>query len=192
MEVEAMRQRSRFRPGPVDGLERRALLTHGGTIAPPLIGTLSPVRPSSGVAQIYSLVNASFDRFTQDFQQAQSTYLSMSTPEARRALMAFTSQRVGLLKQELIRTLSRLPGSYAKASKNDPMQGTVLQVFMLQTIQGGGGSLATNLKKFSIPPVGATGASATLYNLAASNAIETARTATINGLKYLINTPKKH
>lgn len=67
-----MRERHRYRPVGWDGLEARVALTHGGPIAPGLIGTLSPNPAAAGsAARSIALVNASFNQFTADYLQAQ-------------------------------------------------------------------------------------------------------------------------
>jgi len=191
-----MRERHRFRPAGWDRLEARVALTHGGPISPALIGTLSPnPRAGGAAARIVAQVNASFNQFTANYQQAQGAYLSSGTKDDATAFKHFTDQAVGLLAQELTRTMARLPGSlvYIKDTHQRSLHGTnssiVLQAILYSRINGGSGSgslLDTLNSTAVVPSTPPTGASATLYTLTAANAIQSARIAMINSVKFLV------
>jgi hypothetical protein len=170
------------------------VLTHGGTVSPGLIGTLSPNPRASGPsARIIAQVNASFNQFAENYAQAQGAYLSSGTDADSAAFKAFTEQGVGLLSQELTRTFSRLPGSlvYIKNAAQRQAHGNssiVLQAILFSRISGSNNSLLATLTSPSvIPPTPPSGASATLYTLTAANAIQSARVAMINSVKFLVN-----
>jgi hypothetical protein len=191
-----MRQRHRYRPVGWDGLEARVALTHGGPIAPGLIGTLSPNPAAAGsAARAVAQINASFNQFTADYLQAQGAYLSSGTTADSTAFQAFTTQEVQLLAQELTRTLSRVPGSlvYIKDAHQRSLDGNssvVLQAILYRRINGGtgSGSLLETLNSSSVvPSTPPTGAAATLYTLTSSNAIQSARISMINAVKLLIS-----
>jgi hypothetical protein len=190
-----MTERRRFRPAGWDCLESRVALTHGGPISPGLIGTLSPNPRAGGPStRIVAQVNASFNQFTANYLQAQGAYLSSGTAADATAFKAFTTQAIGLLTQELTRTMSRLPGSlvYIKDAQQRSLHGgasIVLQAILYSRINGGAGSgsLLDTLKSTAVvPSTPPTGASATLYTLTATNAIQSARTAMINSIKFLV------
>ncbi len=147
-------------------------------------------RSAREVAQI----NAAFNEFTANYLQAQGAYLSSGTALDSTAFKSFTTQSIGLLSQELTRTMSRLPGSlvYIKDAQQRSKHGgssIVLQAILYSRINGGtgSGSLLETLTSTSVlpttPPVGA---SATLYTLTATNAIQSARIAMINSVKFLV------
>jgi hypothetical protein len=191
--MDAMRTRRRYRPGQWDRLEAREVLTHGGPFAPALIGTLSPNPRASGpLGRIQAQVNQAFDQFRQDYFQAQGAYLSSGAPAA--PFTAFTIQRTNLLAGDLTRTLVRLPGSLARINNAHQRSKTgssvVLQAFLHNAINGPAPStsLLQTLNSPSVmPPVGTSGAAASLYTLAASNAIQSARVATINAVRFIQN-----
>ena len=191
-----MRERHRYRPVGWDGLEARVALTHGGPIAPGLIGTLSPNPAAAGsAARSIALVNASFNQFTADYLQAQGAYLSSGTAADSTAFKAFTTQEVQLLAQQLTRTLSRVPGSlvYIKDTHQRSLDGNssvVLQAILYKHINGGTGSgslLETLTSSSVLPSSPPTGASATLYTLTATNAIQASQVGMINAVKLLVS-----
>jgi hypothetical protein len=166
------------------------VLTHGGTFNPALIGTLSPTPRASGpLGLIQAQVNDSFDRFSRDYLEAQGAYLSSGTSAA--ALKAFTAQRVNLLAQELTRTLSRVPGSFErianKGQQSKNGSNVVLTGFLNRKINGPQNtSLLHILNSDAVVPTPApSGAGATLYTLAATNAIQAARYSTINAIRFM-------
>jgi hypothetical protein len=195
-EERAMRQRRPFRPAGWDYLEARIALTHGGPISPALIGTLSPNPRASGpAARDIAQINASFNQFTANYQQAQGAYLASGTAADATAFKEYTTQSVGLLAQQLTRTMSRIHSSlvYIKDAQQRSLHGgasIVLQAILYSRINGGTGSgslLQTLTSTAVIPATPPTGASATLYTLTAANAIQAARTAMINSVKFLVS-----
>jgi hypothetical protein len=201
MEVKPMRRRSQFRPAAWDNLEARIALTHGGPITPALIGTLSPNPRAAGrAARDIAQINASFDQFTANYQQAQGAYLSSGTTADATAFKEYTTQSVGLLAQQLTRTMSRIHSAlvYIKDAQQRTMHGgasIVLQAILFSRINGGAGSgslLETLTSTAVIPTTPPTGASATLYTLTAGNAIQGARTAMINAVKFLVSNTFKN
>ena len=191
----AMRERHRFRPAGWDCLETRVALTHGGPISSGLIGTLSPNPRAGGpAARVVAQLNASFNEFTANYQQAQGAYLSSGTAADATAFKAYTDQAIGLLAQELTRTMSRVRGSlvYIKDGQQRSLHGgssIVLQAILYSRINGpaGSGSLMATLNSTAVvPTTPPTGASATLYTLTAANAIQSARVAMINSVKLLV------
>jgi hypothetical protein len=182
----------------MDWLESRVALTHGGPIAPGLIGTLSPNPQASGPsAREVAQITAAFNEFTAQYQQAQGAYLSSGTAADSTAFTAFTNQSVHNLAQQLTRIFSRIRGSlvYIKDSHQRSMDGggpTVLQHILFARIDGIGtmampssSLLATLTSDMVIPKTPPSGASATLYTLTAANAIQAANTAMINAVKFL-------
>ena len=189
----------RFRPEGPDPLERRLALTHGGPLAPALIGTLSPNTKASGRSgRVVAQLNSSFDRFTNDYLQAQGAYLSSGIP-SNEPFKAFTTQRVSLLAQELTRIFARLPGSFArienKQQRDNSQSDVLFQAVLRRNINGPvPTSLLAKLNSNAVvPPPMTTGAGATLFTLTATNAIQTARVAMINAARFVANgTFNKH
>jgi hypothetical protein len=192
-----MRERHRFRPGGWDCLESRLALTHGGPISPGLIGTLSPNPRASGAAgRAVAQVNAAFNQFTVNYLQAQGAYLSSGTSNDSKAFQAYTTQAIAVLAQELTRTLARLPGSLVyiknKTQRDRTGSSVVLQAILHSQITGADDPTLTPdaLQKTlntSVPMTPPTGASATLYTLTATNAIQAAQIGIINSIRYLVN-----
>jgi hypothetical protein len=191
-----MRPRRHFHPGGGDHLEQRLVLTHGGPISPVLIGTLSPNPRAAGpAARNIAQINASFNQFTANYQQAQGAYLSSGTTADAIAFKAYTSQAVGLLAQQLTRTMSRIHSAlvYIKDAQQRSLHGgasIVLEAILYSRINGGAGSgslLETLNSTAVVPTTPPSGASATLYTLTAANAIQTARVAMINAVKFLVS-----
>jgi hypothetical protein len=190
-----MKGRRRFQPTSWGCLEARLVLTHGGPLSPALIGTLSPnLRALGPTARVVAQVNAAFNEFTTNYLQAQGAYLSSGTTADSTAFKSFTTQSVQLLAQNLTRTMVRLPGSlvYIKDAAQRTAHGgsgIVLQAILFSRINGGSGSgslLQTLNSAAVVPATPPTGASATLYTLTATNAIQSARVAMINSVKFLI------
>lgn len=183
-----MRRRHRYQPHDWSQLESRLVLTHGGPLAPTLIGTLS-ANPHAGgrLARVIAQVNAAFNQFTEDYTQAEGAYLSSGTTQA--AFKSFSAQRTNLLAQELTRIFGQLPGSFARLRKATPSISVVFQAFLNNRINGAPAtSLRTILNSAEVvPPQGTSGAGATLYVLSATSAIQSARVATINAARYIAN-----
>ncbi|QDV39046.1 hypothetical protein [Tautonia plasticadhaerens] len=141
-------------------------------------------------------IDRAFDSFTADYLQAQSAYLASTPPgtpmnaltAARNAFESLTVQRVNLLSQELIQELSRVPGSLQRATGQ---ANTPLQSFLNRRINSprpmSQSLLSTLLSDTVIPPPGTTGATASLYTLTATNAIEAARVSTANATKFTVS-----
>ena len=152
--------------------------------------------PATGgpAARVVAQLNASFNEFTANYQQAQGAYLSSGTAADATAFKAYTDQAIGLLAQELTRTMSRVRGSlvYIKDGQQRSLHGgssIVLQAILYSRINGpaGSGSLMATLNSTAVvPTTPPTGASATLYTLTAANAIQSARVAMINSVKLLV------
>jgi hypothetical protein len=183
--------RRRFRPAGPDTLERRVALTHGGPIVPALIGTLSPNTTASGRSgRVVAQINNAYDRFTADYLQAQGAYLASGAPAS--TFTTFTAQRVNLLAQELTRTFALLPGSFrriknASERANAGGSSVLFQAFLFRTITG---SPASSLRSILtspavVPPPLTVGGNSTLFTLTATNAIQAARTATINAARFI-------
>ena len=185
-------ERNRFRPEFPDPLESRVVLTHGGPLTPALIGTLSSnPKPSGRFGRVVALTNDAFDRFTNDYFQAQGAYLSSGVASA--PFTAFTTQRVNLLAQELTRIFAILPGSFAQITSSHQRalnkSDVLFQAILYRNINGAPQtSLLKTLNSASVvPPPSTSGAAATLYTLTATNAIQTARTALINSARNIAN-----
>jgi hypothetical protein len=137
-------------------------------------------------------VNQSFDRFTADYLQAQGVYLSSGEPTAD--FTAFTRGRVKLLAQRLNTILSPLPGSLDTIDDgHERGVNTVVDLhpFLHRVITGpappNSSSLLQTLDSASVvPPPGTRGAAVTLYTLTATNAIQSARFATIHEIGSII------
>ena len=182
--------RHRFKPEGCNTLERRLVLTTGGSITPALLGTLSPTPTASGrPGRVANQINSAFDRFTNDYLQAQGAYLSSAAPAA--TFTTFTTQRINLLSQELTRIFARVPGSFAtiKSSHQRSLannSSVLLQAILYRNVAGANTSLQGTLTSNAVvPPSGTNGASATLYTLTATNSIQTARISMINATKYI-------
>jgi|GEM_PF-2040767 len=204
MRVKARRG---FLPSRLDGLEleARVVMSQGALTSPALV--LSPVQQSPRALRHLTpqqRVTQAFDQFTTDYLQAQQVYLAASgLPNATTTFMNYTTQRVGLLTQELIQALGRLPGATSKlrpSQRLTPSMSTTLQSFLFRKINGTTATTATNsydnislltALNNAVPPAPAAGstlspAAATLFTLQASNAIETARINTENAA-YLMS-----
>lgn len=196
-----------FLPSRLDGLEleARLVLSQGALTSPALV--LNPAQQSPRALRHLSpqqRVNEAFDQFTTDYLQAQQVYLaSTGLANASTTFQDYTTQRVGLLTQELIQALGRLPGATAKlrpGQRLTPSMSTSLQSFLFRKINGNTAitattsydnvSLLTALKN-AVPPAPAAGttlspAAATLFTLQASSVIQTARINTENAA-YLMS-----
>lgn len=195
-----MKERRRFRPDRVEPLEPRAVpgAGVGGLIAPVPVHHVTIVRtplPDLYV-RVTTAVNQAFDAFTTDYLQAQGTYFAAPATGAP-AFQNYIRQRVRLLSEQLVRAFAAVPGSLNRLPSTFGGTGgsLVLQAFLRrqigvargQQVNGGNGTLLAALLS-NVPPatVAATPA-ATLYTLNATTAIETARTATVNGIRFLVH-----
>jgi hypothetical protein len=140
-----MRPKARrgFLPSRLEGfeLESRLVLSQGALTSPALV--LSPVQQSARALRHLTAqqqVNQAFDQFTADYLQAQQVYLaSTGLANAETTFKNYTAQRVGLLTQELIHALGRLPGATSKlrpSQRLTPSMSTTLQSFLFRKING--------------------------------------------------------
>jgi hypothetical protein len=141
----------------------------------------------ASTSRVTDSIDRAFDSFTSDYLQAQAAFLASSsaaTTATQSAFRATTIQRVNLLAQELTQDLSRVPGIL---KRDKGAQSNTLQQFLARRItnQTAPSSLLRTLLATAPVPSATTGApEATLYTLAATNAIETAHVATINAAKF--------
>lgn len=192
-----MSQRNRFRPVVWNRLESRVALTQLAGIAP---ATVAPLNLSNRVRNLnvaaVDQINQAFDRFTQDFLQAQGAYFASSQTQsagdvasAKIYFRSFLVQRVNLLAQELTNVFVQLPGGVRRGSPNGP---PVVQSFLRQRINGPASStLTTQLagrgpSQNQIPNANTAGSAATLYTSFALTTIDTARATTLNASGYLL------
>lgn len=164
----------------------------GTRVSPILIGsaTRGVQFRDSAMGRISDAIDRDYNSFTDDYLQAQSAYLAGNSSDivAKQTLQDLTVQRVDLLAQQLVQDLSRVPNSLQRATG---ARETPLQSFLRRAVTGNtpaSTSLLHTLNTKSIPPTpGDTGPGVTLYTLTATNAIETARVATVNAAKFLIS-----
>ncbi|WP_145275152.1 hypothetical protein [Tautonia plasticadhaerens] len=152
------------------------------------------VRRTGGAQRIVDQVDEAFDSFSKDYLEAQRVYVASEGQE--QLFRVFTSQRITLLSQDLTRALSHVPGSLERLERKDQRKelgvDTPLQAFLIRRIvgrngDGNDGSLSSILRSDTvIPPAGTTGPELSLYTLTATNAIESARTTTINAARFLV------
>jgi hypothetical protein len=191
-----MRDRHRFRPDDMVGLEGRLLLSRAARSAPVIFARSNiPTSHADIVFAATDQVNQAFDSFTSGYLQVQGTYFASDPAQGANAAKYFRSyivESLGLLDQKLTRTFTTLPGSSAKHPSTSPNGSTVLQDFLAKQINGKSQSnlllslAGTNVKNSPIPPIGTSGPVATLYTEQALSAIETARAATLNQTDFLI------
>ena len=202
-----MKDRHRFRPSGVEPLETRTAPAAGGLIAAVAVRPALVVHASLPdlYARVSLLVNQAFDSFTRDYLQAQGTYLAPVKPPAVAASAPFATfirERVRLLSQELVRAFAQVPGSLNRLPSTFGGTGgsIVLQTFLRRQIgdargrqsDGQPGTLLNSLLN-NVPPAGiGTSPATTLYTLNATTAVETARAATINGVRFLVHNTFKN
>ena len=134
--------------------------------------------------QIERELDGAFDEFSTDYFAAQQIYLKNSnTADGKDAFNRYVVQRVNLLTDELSSVITRVPGGADRSKGEVPPVQSFLQNRIAATTPGallGGLQAAT-------PPVGTMPNGAELFTLSAQSAIEAARTATENGIRYLAN-----
>jgi hypothetical protein len=193
-----MRERHRFRPSTVEGLEMRAVLSGGSLIMPAATGKLTISARTNPTLQVADQVNQTFDSFETDYLQAQGAYLANGTSTAEVAFRKYVSQRVELLATQLTRIFAHVPGALSRSQTSSPGGPVVVQSFLRTRING---LASTNLIVAllgrrniggAVPPAGTSGTTATLYTDQAISAIETARTATLNSVGFLFSRSFKH
>ncbi len=192
-----MRQRHRFIPSVADQLEERVVLSRTTLGLSTVVSGLSPHLRVLNRQQtaLIAEVNQAFDSFQSDYDQARATYfasLQTSPSSASSAVNAFqdyTQQRTLLLSQQLISSFVQTPQGTAKA----PSQPYALKQLIESKVigpKGNGpvGSLITSLDD-TIPQISdsmlTSSPTTTLYTLSQDNAIETARTAVLNGVSIM-------
>jgi hypothetical protein len=178
-----MRERRRFRPATLEGLETRVVLNRGTVIAPVTVGKLTVTTHENTNQAVADQLNESFDSFTTDYLQAQGAYLANgSSQAAHTAFSHYVAQRVKLLAAQLTNIFAHVPGSLDRSPNSSPGGPVVVQTFLRTYINGPPPtSLLVSLEgrrsgSGAIPPPGTTGTTATLYTDQAISAIATART----------------
>ncbi len=191
-----MKDRHRFRPLAVEGLETRVALSRVGGISPVSPARLANAARNNAVQAVVNQVNLSFNSFTTDYLQAQGAYLAATTGAtpskgARAAFKNFVAQRIDLLAAQLTRTFAHVPGSLTRLQTSSSGGPVVVQAFLntringtsrtslLEALEGGRGNPG------AIPPAGTSGPTATIYTDQAISAIETAQTSSLNSLGFL-------
>jgi hypothetical protein len=175
-----MRRYHAFRPSALS-LESRCLLSTGVS---PRVAALRvhSAAVAAGPRGSRGRIEQSFNSFRTDYFQAQQNFLvDSNTSAGQAAFLAFTTQRVYQLSQELGASLGRVAVGTSKDSSI-----TSLRVFLNNRFLApkspvsllGGLSSAT-------PPVGTTTAGSQLYSLAANSAINAAETASTNSIGSL-------
>jgi hypothetical protein len=186
-----MNRRHRFLPGGVEELERRRVMSALGLVQPVTVRAVPIAHTETGTALRASTeVNQAFDAFTQDYLQAQATYLAFPT-NSQDTFRNYITQRTALLSQQLVAIFTPLPSSLNRLPGGTFGGGgsIVIQSFLRRVIGGPNrnGSTPTlweNLSK-NIPAVGLAGPQASLATLNATTAIEAARAATLNSVNFL-------
>jgi hypothetical protein len=189
-----MRDRHRFCPSTVEGLETRLALSKGTLIAPVTVGKPTSNAQNNRNQAIVDQVNQTFDSFTTDYLQAQGAYLSNpSSDPAHIAFTQYVAQRIKLLSAQLTNIFAHVPGSLNTAPSSSLGGPVVLQRFLKTYINGPDPTtLLVALEgrrsgSGAIPPTGTTGTTSTLYTDQAVSAIATARTITLNSVGFLIS-----
>jgi hypothetical protein len=187
------RLRRPFRPGTPDGLEERLALSRAGLVAPIAVNKLNLSGRSTAdlQAQAVDQINQSFNSFTTDYLQAQGAYFSTAANSGSEPYFrGFIAQRIELLAQQLTRIFVQIPGGTTRLPVGNPGGSIVLQAYLRSHITGtGAGTLHTALLGSAAPipnPGVLSGGAATLYTDQALFAIETARTATLNAVGFLL------
>jgi hypothetical protein len=192
-----MTRRHRFMPSARDQLEVRVVLSQTTLGLSTVVSGLSHHLRVLNRKQtaLIAEVNQSFDSFQSDFDQARATFFSslQTSPStdssAVGAFQEYTQQRTLLLAQQLVSSFVQTPQGTAKA----PSQPYALKQLVETKVigpkgKGPAGSLIASLNgtiqqiSDSMPAASPT---TTLYTLSQDNAIETARTAMLNGVSIM-------
>lgn len=188
-----MSRKHRYNPAPLDRLEVREVLSHGGHPISVVASTLQPSQYTLSATQlaIISEVNQAFDAFKSDYGQARATYfasiLNQATPGAGtiNAFSFYTTQRVELLGQQLLSSFLQAP---SQATRQLGMQNPIKKLIATKIIGAQGqapeGSLARSLYE-NIPVPGVSAPTESLYSLSQDIAVETARASVINGINII-------
>ncbi len=194
-----MERRHQFIPKVTEQLEGRVVLSRTTLGLSTVVSGLAPHLQALNRKQtaLIAEVNQAFDSFQNDFDQARATYfasLQTSPSSAGSAVTAFqdyTKQRTLLLAQQLVSSFVQTPQGTARA----PGQPYALKQLVESKVigpkgKGPEGSLITSLDE-TIPQVSdsmlASSPTTTLYTLSQDNAIQSARTAVLNGVSILKN-----
>jgi hypothetical protein len=195
-----MKRRHGFIPSALDQLEVRVVLSRTTLGLSTVVSGLSPHLRVLNRQQtaLVAEVNQAFDSFQNDYDQARSTFFASlqasagSTAAVSSATTAFTDytvQRTQLLAQQIISSFVQTPQGTAKA----PSQPYALKTLVESKIigpkgKGPGGSLIDSLTG-TIPQIDASvlesSPTTSLYTLSQDNAIESARTAVLNGVSIM-------
>jgi hypothetical protein len=199
-----MRRRTRFIPEPIGPLEDRLVLSHGAASrgASVLVGNLTPRHQVLNLRHrpVAAEVNLAFDQFQSDYGQARSTYFASilnqspagdAVSDATNAFKLYTTQRVGLLSQQIVSSFLQSSRGTSKGGGGLSSVGQLAatQLINPRSINANGipnGALVQSLVK-SIPTAGASASTQTLYSLSQDNAIELARVAVENRVNVLRN-----
>lgn len=205
-----MRTRRKFTPSLQSSeLEKRIVLSgyHGpnrmgaAVLLQRLHGPARPFRPQApvatpGQASVASLVDLSYQSFQQDYGAVRATYLSAvangtAIDADKTAFDSYTTQRVGLLAQEVTNSFLLYAASATRGKRSDSALPLVIR-----SISGGTDgrmnaprrtdSLDANLKG-STPAPGASPTTVALSTIAQDNAIEASRVSTLNGVTIIRN-----
>jgi hypothetical protein len=202
-----MRRKHRLIPRLDDRLEPRIVLTRGLFVAPIAV---APLNMSGRMRELNAAavenIGQAFDSFSRDYMTALGAYFNggqapsgESVRPAQDQFARYVIQRIDLLSQQLTQTFYQLPKA-TRPVAGSPRGSIVLQVFLRSQITGTQpGTLRTNLVGANfqenaqlLPAPGGEDNIASLYTARSLNAIETARTATINAAGYLLKGTFKH
>ncbi len=206
-----MRTRRKFTPSLQSSeLEKRIVLSgyHGpnrmgaAVLLQRLHGPARPFRPHApvptpGQASVASLVDLSYQSFQQDYGAVRATYLSAvangtAIDKDKEAFDTYTTQRVGLLAQEVTNSFLLYAASATRGKRSDSALPLVIR-----SISGGAAdgrmnsprrseSLVSNLTK-STPAPDSSATTVALSTIAQDNAIEASRVSTLNGVTIIRN-----
>jgi hypothetical protein len=192
-----MERRSKFRPGSVDTLESRLVLSHGGTghAASVVVSGLSPKKQVINAQQqsVVAELNQAFNSFTSDYDQARATYFAsiegVANPgsSTTAAFKLYTKQRVSLLSQQIISSFLQSPNGTGHSKGQPPVLKKLLAEKIINTTGADPAGSLSNSLVANIPPPGVSAPAASLYSLSQDVAIETARDEVINGTN-IVNT----
>jgi hypothetical protein len=192
-----MERNHKFIPTAFDRLEDRVVMSHfrGSSVV------VSGLHPNQNVLNRHQMavaaeVNQAFSSFQSDYDQARATYYaSISNPsattgqlsDANSAFTLYTTQRVGLLAQQLISSFLQYKSSTARQHG----QPSTLQSLINHRIIGiNGGAIAGSLEsalQSNTPTTITSAPTITLYSLSQDNAIASAQVAILNGVGILRN-----
>jgi len=150
--------------------------------------------PPPAPASVAALVDRAYQSFQQDYGAVRATYLSSvsngtATSEDKAAFDKFTTQRVGLLAQEVTNSFLVYAASTSRGKKSDSALPLVIRSISGQTDNRmnnprGSSSLVTNLTT-STPAPDASPTTVALSTIAQDNAIEASRVSTLNGVTII-------